>query len=238
MNKALVYHTISTHETPLPSSIDISPERFESHLALLAERREKVVALRKFLSVPETENLIAITFDDGFRDNLTVALPLLEKYDLPMTLFMVAGYIGQDGYLNADELKELAKHPLITIGSHGLWHRPFTVLSDAEATYEFKESKGKIEDTIQEKVDLLAYPYGDCNTRIERLCANAGYLAAWSVWNGNHTPFSRWRVPLGTGDNLTRLRAKLSPMYFPIKKMVKPPRIDQVHESAVLQSYR
>ena len=238
MNKALVYHTISTHESPLPSSIDISPERFESHLALLSERHAKVVGLRKFLSVPDSENLIAITFDDGFRDNLTVALPLLEKYGLPMTLFMVAGYIGQEGYLNADELRELAQHPLVTIGSHGLWHRPFTALSDGEALYEFKESKGKLEDTIHEKVDMLAYPYGDCNTRIERICSHAGYTAAWSVWNGNNTPFSRWRVPLGTYDNITRLKAKLSPMYFPIKKMVKPPRIDKVHESAVLQSYR
>jgi peptidoglycan/xylan/chitin deacetylase (PgdA/CDA1 family) len=237
MNKALVYHTISRHETPLPSGIDISPERFESHLAWLSDRREKVVALDKFLSVPESEGLVAITFDDGFRDNLTVALPLLEKYRLPMTLFMVAGYIGSDGYLDADELREIARHPLVTVGSHGLWHRPFTVLSDTEAAYELSESKERIEDAIGKRVTLMAYPYGDCNSRIERLCEASGYSAAWSVWNGNNTPFSRWRVPLGTHDNLTRLKAKLSSVYFPLKRMVKPPRIEQIHESAVLQSH-
>lgn len=237
MNKALVYHTISEHESPLPSNIDISPERFEAHLAWLSERRETVTELRSFLKVPDSKGLIAITFDDGFRDNFTVALPLLEKYNLPMTMFMVAGYIGKEGYLDSAELKELAKHPLITVGSHGLWHRPFTVLSDGEAMYEFTESKRLIEDAIGQSVDLFAYPYGDCNGRIEMLCEASGYAGAWSVWNGNNTPFSRWRVPLGTNDTVTRLKAKVSPMYFPIKKMVKPPRIERIHESAVLQSY-
>lgn len=237
MNKALVYHTISTQERPLPSSIDISPERFESHLAWLAERRDRVVDLRRFLSVPESANLIAITFDDGFRDNLTVALPLLERYGLPMTLFMVAGYIGENGYLDADDLRELAGHPLVTIGSHGMWHRPFTVLSDAEAVCEFKESGERLESVTGAKVDLFAYPYGDCNTRIERLCRKSGYTAAWSVWNGNNSPFSRWRVPLGTPDNVTRLKAKVSSVYFPLKKVIMPPRIDRIHESAVLQSH-
>lgn len=238
MNRALVYHTISDNDSPMESNIDISPVRFESHLEWLAARRDKVVELRRFVDTPHSAGLIAITFDDGFRDNLTVALPLLEKYDLPMTLFMVAGFIGEENYLSADELKELANHPLITIGSHGLWHRPFTALTDEEATYEFTQSRQRIEDAIGMDVDLFAYPYGDCNSRIERLCQDAGYTAAWSVWNGNDTPFSRWRVPLGTHDNVTRLAAKLSPIYFPLKKVVRPPRIEQTHESAFLQSHR
>lgn len=237
MNRALVYHTISDHDSPLESNIDISPARFESHLEWLAARRGKVARLEQLLEVPASSGLIALTFDDGFRDNLTVALPLLEKYGLPMTMFMVAGYIGEEGFLDAGELKELAKHPLVTIGSHGLWHRPFTALTDEEATYEFRQSKERIEDAIEGRIDLFAYPYGDCNSRIERLCEQAGYSAAWSVWNGRNTRFSLWRVPLGTHDNIPRLVAKLSPVYFPIKKVVRPPRIEQTHESAFLQPH-
>src|SRR5215210_7620599 len=110
MHKAIVYHTISTPEVSLPADIDISPQRFEEHLRWLGKRRERVVPLRDTLSAPKNKNLIAITFDDGYRDNLTIALPLLEKYDLPMTLFMAAGFIGEEGYLTADDLKFLAAH--------------------------------------------------------------------------------------------------------------------------------
>jgi peptidoglycan/xylan/chitin deacetylase (PgdA/CDA1 family) len=82
MHKAVVYHTISAPDIPLEADIDISPERFEEHLKWLAKRPKRIAALRDLLHIPSTKNLIAITFDDGYKDNLTVALPLLEKYNL------------------------------------------------------------------------------------------------------------------------------------------------------------
>jgi len=139
MHRAIVYHTISAPEMRLPSDIDISPRRFEEHLRWLAKRREQVVTLRDTLHAPERKNLIAITFDDGYSDNLTVALPLLEKYDLPMTLFMATGFIGKKDYLTTDDLKFLAAHPLITIGSHTFSHPHLTELSEAEARLELSD---------------------------------------------------------------------------------------------------
>ncbi len=223
MHKVIVYHTISTPEVSLPSNIDISPEKFESHLAWLSKRAERVVTLKKLLSEPDKANLFAITFDDGFQDNLTVALPLLEKYNLPMTLFAVAGFIGDEGYLSKEELKTLAAHPLITIGSHGLYHKHFSKMSKDEAVFELTESKKILEEITGNEIDLLAYPYGDCNLVTEKLSEECGYQAAWSVWNGKNTPYSRWRVPLGRNDNLLRFIAKVSNAYFPIKKIIKPP---------------
>jgi peptidoglycan/xylan/chitin deacetylase (PgdA/CDA1 family) len=223
MHRAVVYHTISAPETALPADIDISPGRFESHLKWLSKRRKRVVPLRRFLSASEKENLLAITFDDGFRDNFTVALPLLEKYELPMTLFIVAGFVGRRGYLTQEDVWTLASHPLVTIGSHGFWHRHFTRLSEKEARVELQESKKLLEEITNTEIDLLAYPYGDCDAKIERLSEESGYRAAWSVWNGGNTPFSRWRVPLGRYDNLPRFIAKVSPVYFPLKKLLKPP---------------
>src|SRR5215510_2180890 len=121
MHSVLVYHTISSRVEPLPGDIDISPERFERQLQWLSRWRN-VVRLYQTLRMPPRERLVAITFDDGFRDNLTVALPLLEKFNLPMTLFVTAGFIDKPGYLSKAELRELARHPLITIGAHGLRH--------------------------------------------------------------------------------------------------------------------
>ncbi len=226
MHKAIVYHTISAPEKPMPANIDVSPARFETHLHWLSKRRKQVVPLRNFLGASEKENLIAITFDDGFRDNLTVALPLLEKYELPMTLFVAPGFIGREDYLSPEDIETLASHPLITIGSHGFWHRHLTQLSEDDVRFELLESKKTLIEITNQEIDLLAYPYGDCNGKIERISEECGFTAAWSVWNGQNTPFSRWRVPLGRNDNLLRFIAKVSPFYFPVKKILKPPVID------------
>ncbi len=224
MHKVVVYHTISTPEVPLPSNIDVSPEKFESHLEWLSRKcAGRVRPLRDLISVSEKKDFYAITFDDGFRDNLTVALPLLEKYNLPMTLFAVAGFIGTEDYLSKEELRTLAAHPLVTVGSHGLYHKHFSKLSEEEAVFELTESKRILEEITGKEIDLLAYPFGDCNASTERLSQACGYRAAWSVWNGMNTPYSRWRVPLGRNDNLLRFIAKVSNAYFPIKKLIKPP---------------
>lgn len=224
MHKAVVYHTISKPVLPLPANIDVSPERFETHLKWLAARRRKSVApLHEQLTAPATRKLISITFDDGFQDNLTVALPLLEKYNFPATVFVTPDFLNKPTYLTDDELKVLAGHELITIGAHGLYHRHLTELSIGEASRELTVSKQILEDTINKKVDLLAYPYGDCNRAVERLSEAAGYRAAWSVWNGSNTRFSLWRVPLGKNDDLLRFAAKISAAYFPVKRFLKPP---------------
>lgn len=195
----------------MDGDIDISPARFEQQLEWLA-RTKRVIRLDETLN-HAPRRAIAITFDDGFRDNLTVALPLLEKFDLPMTLFVVAGFVDSDGYLSEEELQEISKHPLISIGSHGLWHRHFNRITLDEARFELKESRRLLEDTIGKPVDLVAWPYGECSAEVEQLAGECGYRAGWAVWQGTNEAFSRWRVPLGRNDHLLRFVAKASGVY-------------------------
>jgi peptidoglycan/xylan/chitin deacetylase (PgdA/CDA1 family) len=212
MHSVLVYHTISAPAEPLPGDIDVSPDRFERQLRWL-EGWRRVARLSETLSAPESDRLTAITFDDGFRDNLTVALPLLEKYQFPITLFVTAGFLGREGYLTPEELRDLSKHPLVTIGAHGLWHRHFTRLKVNQARFELLESRRVLADLTGRRVDLMAWPYGECDARLESLSEECGYRAAWSVWKGTNSVHSRWRVPLGRRDNMVRFIAKTSGAY-------------------------
>jgi len=212
MASVLVYHSISAPAEPMPSAIDISPSNFATQLRWLARWR-RVVPLTETLSDRAGRRQTAITFDDGFRDNLTVALPLLETFQLPMTLFVTAGFLNQTGYLSEAELRELSRHPLITIGAHGLWHRHLNQMSLNDARVELKESRRLLEGLTSQTVDLLAWPFGECNEDLERLSAECGYRAAWSVWKGTNNQHSRWRVPLGRHDGLTRFIAKASGVY-------------------------
>jgi peptidoglycan/xylan/chitin deacetylase (PgdA/CDA1 family) len=211
MSSVLVYHSISSPPEPMLGEIDISPERFERQLKWLSRWRQ-VAPLDETLRA-QSRRLVAITFDDGFRDNLTVALPLLEKFKLPMTLFVTAGFINREGYLSEEELLELSKHPLVTIGAHGLWHRHFNLLTAEEARFELVESRLWLGDIIRQKVDLLAWPFGECTPELEALSAECGYRASWSVWKGTNGAHSRWRVPLGRTDSHLRFVAKASGVY-------------------------
>src|SRR6185295_16502026 len=212
MSSVLIYHSISAPAEAMPSDMDISPARFEQQLRWLSRWR-RVVPLLETLSQRSKRRDLAITFDDGFRDNLTVALPLLEKFGAPMTLFVAAGFLDQDGYLSKEELREISQHPLITIGSHGFSHKHFNRLTLDEARFELFESRRLLEEVTGKKVRLMAWPFGECNKELERLCAECGYQAAWSVWKGTNTHFSRWRVPLGRRDHMLRFVAKASGVY-------------------------
>jgi peptidoglycan/xylan/chitin deacetylase (PgdA/CDA1 family) len=207
MHSVLVYHTIDEVEGQSTCPEMISPARFEQQLNWLSRRRQVVPLIE---TLANKRSLVALTFDDGYQDNLTTALPLLEKYSMPATVFVVAGFINRDGYLSE---AELSKHPLVTIGSHGLWHRNFNELSEAEARFELTESRRALEGITGEQVKLMAWPYGECSAHLEQLSAECGYDASWSVWKGTNGRHSLWRVPLGAQDNLIRFVAKVSGVY-------------------------
>jgi peptidoglycan/xylan/chitin deacetylase (PgdA/CDA1 family) len=171
------------------------------------------VPLTDTLSSSNGRPRVALTFDDGFRDNLTVAVPMLEKYSMPATVFVTPGFIGNESYLSREELGELSRHPLITIGAHGLWHRHFTHLRADEARRELWEARRALEEITDQKVNLMAWPYGECDARVEQLADECGYRASWSVWKGNNGTHSRWRVPLGRRDTMARFVLKVSGFY-------------------------
>jgi peptidoglycan/xylan/chitin deacetylase (PgdA/CDA1 family) len=210
MHSVLVYHTINEVAGQPPCPEMISPARFEQQLDWLSRRRQ-VVPLIETLS--NKNSRVALTFDDGYQDNLITALPLLEKYSMPATIFVVAGFVNRDGYLSAAELRELSSHPLVTIGSHGLWHQNFNELSAAAARLELTESRRALEGITGQQVKLMAWPYGECSAHLEQLSAECGYASSWSVWKGTNGRHSRWRVPLGARDNLIRFVAKASGVY-------------------------
>ncbi|HWN09645.1 MAG TPA: polysaccharide deacetylase family protein [Pyrinomonadaceae bacterium] len=234
MSSVLVYHTISSPLEPLIADADVSPEKFERQLQWLARWR-RVVTLEDTLSSSRRKG-VALTFDDGYRDNLTVALPLLEKFQLPMTIFVTAGFLDREPYLSKSELRELSRHPLVTVGAHGLWHRHFNRLSRNEARHELVESRRLLTEITGKAVDLLAWPFGECNEELERLSAECGYRASWSVWKGTNSLHSLRRVPLGRRDNLARFVIKSSGFYALTK--ARWHRFNQKAENGKLESGR
>ena len=106
----LLYHRVTRLATD-PWKMCVTPEHFSEHLQVL--RKYSVVRLNQLQDKLNTQSkflgglTVAITFDDGYADNLAQAAPLLERFEVPCTFFITSGYVGSDREFWWDELERM-----------------------------------------------------------------------------------------------------------------------------------
>lgn len=138
-------------------------------------------ALAAYQSFRSTERLVALTFDDGYRNVATSGLPILTKYGFNATVFVIAGRCGSDNQwpgqadwvppqplLDWEELAALQQAGW-EIGSHGVEHVALPGLDPEHAARELEDAKQQLESTLATQVPLLAYPYGMHDAEIREL---------------------------------------------------------------------
>ena len=175
--RILLYHAVGSPLANDSYGISIQPESFERHMKVLAQRPE-VQAVDLCARPPSTKPLqVAVTFDDGYKDNLYTAAPILLKFQIPFTVFVTTSFIrgGSPTYLSASELRELGSLPGVNIGSHGATHLPLARCDDATLWQELYESRCDLEDVIGKAVKAIAYPHGSVNRRVRDAARKAGY---------------------------------------------------------------
>lgn len=210
----------------------VDPGAFAEHLSLLSSLR-RVVPLEEAVSLlgrPEASEVAAITFDDGYRDFATLALPRLAERGLHATLFVPAGHVGGSNAWDrgaAPERPLLDEHELrkldpgqVTVGAHGLTHCRLAGLEPQRLREETQTARRVLEDVCGRPVTLFAYPYGqgdDFDAAAERVVEEAGYLAACSTRFGRgSTHRERYRlrrIGIGPADTTETLRRKLEGAY-------------------------
>lgn len=177
----LIYHSIGS-----PSKDSVPLELFKQHMQFFKENRYQVISIYKLIELIRERKKITlpsacITFDDGYGDSFSVAYPILKEYSFPATLFVIVNKIGQDGYLNFAQIRQMLNENLITIGSHTMNHPDILRLDGRELFYEIEESKKVLQDNLKYKIDLFAYPWGVFSPRIQTIVKQAGYKAAFST---------------------------------------------------------
>lgn len=177
----LMYHQIDLPKRD--SSLSISPESFRRQIEWLERKSFRFFSLDEVVDrnnqTPLWGRSVALTFDDGFRNNYQNAFSLLIQKRKPAALFVVVDWVGRDGFLGWKEIRELADRG-ITIGSHSLSHRWLPdVLRDEELEREVVDSKKRIEDQIAGEVRHFSYPVGGIDERVAECVRKAGYRAAW-----------------------------------------------------------
>jgi peptidoglycan/xylan/chitin deacetylase (PgdA/CDA1 family) len=165
----LTFHGIEPRERPLENGeadVWVSRERFESLLDAVAGRDD-----------------VRITFDDGNASDLEVALPALRRRGLTGTFFVVAGRLGAPGFLDAAGVRELATAGM-TIGSHGMRHRPWRQLDDASLHEELVDARAVLERIVGRPVAQAACPFGSYDRRVLRALRRGGYSHVYTSDRG------------------------------------------------------
>jgi peptidoglycan/xylan/chitin deacetylase (PgdA/CDA1 family) len=192
----LMYHQIAPHRAGSAlNAWRLRPEDFERQLDHLARRGLAGVTLRDLLDAPPRpgDRRVVLTFDDGYDNVRTAALPLLRARGFSATVFVVSGKLGGandwdgetpgDALLSEEGVRELAAAGL-EVGSHGATHRALPELPDAELAAETRGSRERLERIVGLPVVSFCYPFGACDARAEAAIREAGFRAATVIRGG------------------------------------------------------
>jgi len=183
--RVLMYHAIGTAALGDTLGLfSLSPERFRHHMVRLAAWKQGRVVEFDAAALNGNGCRVAITFDDGYLDNLEVAAPILSELGLPFTVFVTSEFVrsGKAGFLYPSALRALAALPGAQIGSHGANHVALTQCDQATICNELTSSRHYLEDVLGREVRALAYPYGAADRRVRDAALAAGYqLGACSL---------------------------------------------------------
>ena len=216
-SRILTYHSVGERRHEMTVAADA-----------FARQMEWLAQTQRLLRLPEAAQAlrgVAVTFDDGFADNLNVAAPILRENLVPATVFVVTGRMG--GFLDNepdpehgrlltwDEARELVAQG-VEIGGHGVTHRRLSKLSEQEQRDEIYGCAEAIERELGERPAAFAYPYGatgDYDKTTKALVKGAGFeFAVSDRYGSNRETADIWdlrRIWIDATDSLESFKAKV-----------------------------
>jgi peptidoglycan/xylan/chitin deacetylase (PgdA/CDA1 family) len=232
-----MYHSISdrseTGVSPYYRTAT-SPEVFAKQMALLKAEGWDAVSLAAGLRTLDSgkaglRKVVALTFDDGFRDFLAAAFPILRQHGFTATMYLPTAFVGKQPIqfkahecLTWDDVAELHRAG-IEFGSHTVNHPELVRLPWAEVEKEVRDSKVEIERHLGARVASFGYPYAfpraerEFVKRLRRLLGEAGYENCVTTDIGRARAggdlFAIPRLPANGCDDAEFLKAKLAGAY-------------------------
>ena len=156
---------------------------------------------------------VILTFDDGYADFYTTALPILRAHDFRATAYVVSGFVGWPNYMTAAQVLE-ADRSGIEIGSHTVNHPNLTNLSYVSVRSQLVDSKRFLENLLGHQVTSFCYPSGKVNSMVAWQVANVGYdSATTTVFGFRHTLADRYiwtRLRVSGGETRDQFAAAVS----------------------------
>jgi peptidoglycan/xylan/chitin deacetylase (PgdA/CDA1 family) len=241
----LCYHGVTERRKRHPSDragLHIRADRFEAQLDYL-RRHYHVISLAEFLKARENneplpDRSVVLTFDDGYRNFLTGALPRLIARDMPVSVFLITDRIRMENgldrkvwsesddetFLSWDEVKELQRHS-VEIGSHTCSHSKLSELGPADAERELRASHETIASNLSQTRMPLAFPYGSYSEAVLAMTRRLPYTCALTTDSGTNSvvtdPFLLRRNLIGDNDDEALFAARVSGLATLFQKAAK-----------------
>lgn len=192
----LAYHRVTAVPAVQTDIYTITPAGFAAQMNWLSWRGYRGVSLGEAVADSGNERLVAITFDDGYRDFYTTVWPILRCYGFKATIFIVTGRLGQLAdwteasgapLLSWLEVSELAAQG-IEVGVHGAVHQAFDQRETAVTQAELAIARQKVTEVTGVEPVGLAYPYGRYSPAIIAAAQAAGFAWAATARGGKNRP--------------------------------------------------
>ena len=219
----LMYHQVGEFSSPENHRASFCHvKRFTAQMRFLKRYGYNVVSLDQVVAAlfhgqPLTGRPVVLTFDDGYRNFLEYAFPVLSRHSFPATVFLVTGRIGQDSdwvrragrqaapLMNADEIRDLFTRG-IGFGAHSVTHPRLSQIEPERMRCEVQDSKAQLEDVLQTPVPHFCYPYGDYDPAVRDAVSKAGFQSGLTcirgAANGADNAFEIPRKAISYGDSL------------------------------------
>ena len=209
----LMYHYIRINPDPrdgMGYRLSVTPSDFAAQMDWLARAGyHPVTTLDVMDYLNGTRGLpskpVVLSFDDGYQDFFSAAVPILRAHDFVAVAYVVSGFIGQWGYMTAQEIKSL-QGAGFEIGSHTVNHVDLTTQSSDGLAYQLSASKDSLEHLLGRQVTAFCYPYGKFGRREAYAVAAAGYQDATTTLGGSYrTAAGRYtwsRLRVSGGESL------------------------------------
>ena len=186
-NIVLTYHRI--RDDAKQKNISVSIPNFKRQMEYLKDNFSVVSLETIFTKKEKIENTIhdnvAITFDDGYKDNYQNAYPIIKQYKFPAAIFIVAHPAGNDEMLSKEDMLIMGENG-ISFGSHTVSHPILTEIDFKTAMWEISESKAILEKMLGKKIYWFSYPKGKkkhFNEHLKAQVKKSGYIAAFTTEN-------------------------------------------------------
>ena len=170
--------------------VSVDTKMFEDQIKYLINHGHTIIHFSDLAQIKnkKTKKPTIIYFDDGFKDNVLYVLPILKKYNVTGTFFVVPKFADESGgqYMNWEDIKKLSSSGM-EIGSHTYSHAILTSIDTRLVSGELVSSKEKIEKEIGNHITTFSYPKGRFNKDIAELVSQAGYLYAITTQYGTNS---------------------------------------------------
>jgi peptidoglycan/xylan/chitin deacetylase (PgdA/CDA1 family) len=225
----LMYHQVSPRAHPGFEKYTVAVEKFAAQMRWLRYAGYCPTTLDDLLDArsgcrPLPPRPVVVTFDDGYRECVEHAVPIMAEHRFTATFYLVAGLMGSTSRWLARErgielrlvdwqdARELLRAGFCC-GSHTMLHPRLAELSPEACRDELEESRRRLEDRLASEVRHLALPYGSYDEAVRLAVTRAGYRSACSVRVGLSAPtddrLALHRVPVTGQDSLLDFVCKL-----------------------------